>query len=80
MPFCLDCNCYFDFPGTCNCFAPGGKRAIQLTTVASAPIIVANVPTCPICHQPYRVPEGSSIAPCRGHNNTTISCQPSTSN
>lgn len=27
MNICLDCNSMYREPGTCNCYAPGGKRA-----------------------------------------------------
>lgn len=27
MNLCRDCNSEYATPGTCNCFAPGGKRA-----------------------------------------------------
>jgi hypothetical protein len=26
MNFCIDCNSLYSRPGTCNCWAPGGKR------------------------------------------------------
>jgi hypothetical protein len=28
MNHCHDCNSTYATPGTCNCFAPGGKRAV----------------------------------------------------
>lgn len=30
---CLDCNSTYTVPGTCNCFAPGGKRWLRTATV-----------------------------------------------
>lgn len=27
MNFCCDCNSLYTQPGTCNCYAPDGKRA-----------------------------------------------------
>lgn len=33
MNLCLDCNSTYSTPGTCNCFAPGGKRAQKPETL-----------------------------------------------
>jgi len=34
---CLDCNSLYDRPGTCNCFAPGGKRGPRVIIDVGAP-------------------------------------------
>jgi hypothetical protein len=43
MNHCRDCNSDYTTPGTCNCFAPGGKRS-------AAP---AYVPYTPWTYVPY---------------------------
>lgn len=30
MNICFECNSAYREPGTCNCFAPGGKRALMI--------------------------------------------------
>ena len=38
MNHCFDCNSSYAVPGTCNCFAPGGKRAPRTgLTIGTAP-------------------------------------------
>ena len=48
MNHCHDCNSDYATPGTCNCFAPGGKRA-----TAPAPVWSPFYPWWP---QPYWLP------------------------
>lgn len=41
MNHCLDCNSMYATPGSCNCFAPGGKRAaFQPYAPTVAPTVV----------------------------------------
>lgn len=46
MNHCRDCNSDYEKPGTCNCFAPGGKRC-------AAPAYVPWYPYSPWWVQPY---------------------------
>jgi hypothetical protein len=50
MNLCMDCHSYYSTPGTCNCFAPGGKRATHLYMTGNTETL------CPSCGQ----------APCTG--------------
>lgn len=50
MNVCYDCNSSYETPGTCNCFAPGGKRAVGLSPwTAEPPDAVTIRWTCPAC-------------------------------
>lgn len=42
MNHCHDCNSDYQTPGTCNCFAPGGKR--DPAGVAIAPPATRTIP------------------------------------
>jgi hypothetical protein len=45
MNFCMDCYSYYSTPGTCNCFAAGGKRAPHVYMTGNTQTLV----TCPAC-------------------------------
>ena len=44
---CLDCNSTYTQPGTCNCFAPGGKRALTVGPWLPGPVTAPPPPPPP---------------------------------
>lgn len=52
MNHCRDCNSDYAAPGTCNCFAPGGKRHAAPTLTPWTPIYPGTYPY-PIWVVPY---------------------------
>lgn len=44
MNICLDCNSAYREPGTCNCYAPGGKRAQKQVGGNTDKITIRTVP------------------------------------
>lgn len=50
MNHCHDCNSDYSAPGTCNCFAAGGKREPARTaTAATSATITTTVRACQRC-------------------------------
>jgi hypothetical protein len=54
MNHCRDCNSDYATPGTCNCFAPNGKRAAA-PYVPYYPYPWQIGPTVPWWQEPYRI-------------------------
>jgi hypothetical protein len=61
LAVCLNCNCVFSEPGTCNCYAPGGLRQPRTYTTTDLQLY------CQVCFKPRNVPKDSSVAPCDCH-------------
>ena len=58
MSHCHDCNSSYDTPGTCNCFAFGGKRALQIGPWVPTPMPPGPAVMPPLATQiPDHVPE-----------------------
>lgn len=48
MNHCHDCNSDYQTPGTCNCFAPGGKRWVAPCQPYVPMVPLIPVPTMPV--------------------------------
>lgn len=63
--------------GPYPCKACNGTGIIWETDTIAGPTgnvtIGVSANYCPVCHQPYRVAPGSSVAPCRCNTGVTIS-------
>lgn len=70
MNHCYDCNSGYTTPGTCNCFAPGGKRYAGTQGGTFAPWAPGFVPIPVMPLQPMIVPANPFPW------GTTIGCEP----
>jgi hypothetical protein len=68
MNHCHDCNSSYAVPGTCNCFATGGKRAPVEVSPDPYPWMQPTYPptpwTAPWSEEPYKItwsPLGSPL-------------------
>lgn len=61
MPHCCTCNSTYDMPGTCNCYAAGGRRSAYVIgrdargvrTIGPAPLAPRrDEPRCAVCTGP----------------------------
>jgi hypothetical protein len=62
--YCYDCNSGYSKPGTCNCFAPGGKREPRVVSSTSPWVTPEVWPQAPYVPPPLppvtiTIPEGS---------------------
>lgn len=61
MPHCFDCNSSYETPGTCNCFAVGGKRAPTITVTGTPSVPPKDEPRCDVCTGPLWQCQGRHV-------------------